>query len=248
MKQLENYLSLCAEYYDLQPHRDETAAMPFYMRYALQAQGLVLEPMCGTGRFLIPMLQAGIAIEGFDASPSMLALLHKKHKNAPVSQCFAQDFAADKKYALIFIPYGSWGLIINRVDARTALQTLYESLETGGTFLVEIETVASVPKSLNIWHRSIRKRADGSYIALNTVPSYNIETQVFTALCRYESLVQGTIVATEEEIFKMYLYNFDEMDALLKEVGFTQIKKFQDFAGTVAHDVRAPLLIYECKK
>lgn len=252
-KMAENYLTLCAEYYDLQPHRDEEAALPFYMRYALNAHGPVLEPMCGTGRFLLPMLNAGIDIEGFDASAAMLKLLQNKYAAqydgiAPVTQQFVQDFISNKKYALIFIPYGSWGLIVKQSDAQKALQKMYDHLADGGTFLFEVETVASAPQSLNAWHRSVRKRADGTYIALNTFPTYDPKTQLFNALCRYESLENRTVIACEEELFQMYLYTFDEMEMMLAAVGFKNITKYQDFNKTKATDKQAHLLIYECIK
>ena len=35
--------------------------------------------MCGTGRFLIPMLEANLDIEGFDASTDMLEALQRKY-------------------------------------------------------------------------------------------------------------------------------------------------------------------------
>lgn len=244
----KTYLSLCAEYYDLQPHRDEIEAMPFYMEYAQAAQGTVLEPMCGTGRFLLPMLAAGVAIEGFDASTAMLELLRKKNPEAQVFECFAENFVPQKQYSLVFIPYGSWGLIVDRAAQESALRALYNSLKAGGTFLFEVETGASAPTSLHTWHRSVRKRLDGTHIALNTFPTYDASTRIFTALCRYESLEQGIVVASEEEVFKMYLYAFDEMDQRLADIGFKTIKKYQDFKRTPADDIDAPLIIYECIK
>ena len=48
----DTYLNLCTQVYDLskpQPPQDE---YEFYRSYATAANGLILEPMCGTGRFL----------------------------------------------------------------------------------------------------------------------------------------------------------------------------------------------------
>ncbi len=36
--------------------------------------GRILEPATGTGRVLIPLLEAGFAVEGLDSSPEMLAV------------------------------------------------------------------------------------------------------------------------------------------------------------------------------
>jgi 2-polyprenyl-3-methyl-5-hydroxy-6-metoxy-1,4-benzoquinol methylase len=113
-KNLKTYKKLCTEFYDLELNNQKNSklALNFYMNYALNANGPILEPMCGTGRFLIPMLQADLDIEGFDASQEMLNALKIKYskisnKKAPVQKIFIQNFKSNKKYNLIFIPFGS---------------------------------------------------------------------------------------------------------------------------------------------
>lgn len=253
---LTTYLSLCTEYYDLEPHKDAALALDFYMSYAKEAHGPVLEPMCGTGRFLLPMLDEGIDIEGFDASPHMLHALREKYKKlfpntqkeAPVWQQFVQEFSSDKLYALIFIPYGSWGLITQMDDIKISLEKMYNSLAPGGKFVIEIETVSSVPEGLGVWHRGIHIRENGTKIALNTFPTYNSTTQIFKAVCHYESFSLSHKKDEETEDFYMYLYRAYEMDALLKNVGFLCIKKYQDFLKTPLISSCPPIILYECIK
>jgi SAM-dependent methyltransferase len=250
---LTTYLTLCTEFYDLEQHPYDAQALEFYMHCARTAQGNILEPMCGTGRFLIPMLQAGLAVEGFDASTHMLQALRQKYATInnnlpPVWEQFVQDFSPDTEYNLIFVPYGSWGLMQDIEDSKKSLKIMYNALAVGGKFIVDIETVASAPKSLNTWHRGISTRKDGSCIALNTYPTYNPGTQIFKSICRYESIVKNSIEALETEDFYMYLYQFDEFEKYLQAAGFTDIKKYQDYNKTPATDARAPLIIYECTK
>ncbi len=248
---LTTYRKLCTEFYDLEPHKDSMQALTFYMDYAQQANGPILEPMCGTGRFLLPILNAGFEIEGFDASPYMLEALREKYapNAAPVWQEFVQQLNSPKKYALIFIPYGSFGLITNHEDIIRSLAILHNHLAPGGRLIMEIETVASVPQPCGIWRRGVHMRADGSRLGLSTLSSYNEQTQLFSALCRYESiLVDGTIVATETEDYQQYLYHFDEMDRLLEPFGFSCIEKYTRYTKQPANNHNAPLLIYECVK
>src|SRR5258708_3694425 len=47
--------------------------VPFWQRVALEADGLVLELGCGTGRISIPLARAGVTIVGIDRSEPMLA-------------------------------------------------------------------------------------------------------------------------------------------------------------------------------
>lgn len=50
-------ISLYAENYDLEHPVTPQDALDFYFQYAKKANGPILEPMCGTGRFLIPMME-----------------------------------------------------------------------------------------------------------------------------------------------------------------------------------------------
>lgn len=252
---MKTYQKLCTEFYDLDPkeHRDGLAMWDFYLQRGLQANGPILEPMCGTGRFLIPMLEVGLDAQGFDASSYMLDALKQKYagissQQPPVWQQFAQDFSSDIRYQLIFVPYGSWGLITDLEDSKKCLAIMYNHVAIGGKFIIEIETVASVPQPCGIWRRGVHMRSDGSKIAINTRASYDNDSQMFQSFCRYESIVQGTIDAVETEDFKMYLYHFEEMDQLLRDVGFTIANKYQDYKLTPAVDRDAHIIIYECVK
>jgi SAM-dependent methyltransferase len=249
---LSMYKTLCTEFYDLVPHSDGAAALSFYLDYAFAAQGPILEPMCGTGRFLIPMLQHGLDIEGFDASSSMLSALKQKYalvssKPAPVWHQFIEDFKRDKQYNLIFVPYGSWGHILDPKDSLAALRNMYEHLTPKSKLILALDTVASTPQTRDAWEHTVRSRTDGSWIALNTYVTYDHARQLYHAQCHYQALAEGNII-TETEDFTMYLYRFNQMDELLKKAGFTTVQKYQDYQKTPATNQEAPLLIYEATK
>lgn len=252
-KPLGTYLKLCTEFYDLEQHPNGEQALEFYMDHARLTRGPILEPMCGTGRFLIPMLQAGFDVQGFDASFYMLDACRKKYarlssKAAPVWQAFVQDFESSKRYALIFIPYGSWGLITDLRESKKGLEALYKHLLPGGTLLVEIETVESVPHPCGVLRRGVHSKADGSAIVLNFIASYDQETQLFKSYTRYESVVNNSVQAQEDELFEQYLYRIDEFELLLQEVGFAVIKKYPAFDNTQAVKNDTPIIVYECIK
>lgn len=55
-QKLGSYLSLCTQFYDLIRPEPPEDAYAFYRSYVSNAVGSILEPMCGTGRFLLPLL------------------------------------------------------------------------------------------------------------------------------------------------------------------------------------------------
>src|SRR3990167_4433531 len=115
MTLIDTYLNLCTEVYDLSKPTAPKDAYDFFRSYAIDAQGRILEPMCGTGRFLLPLVAEGFDVSGFDRSQSMLDALHKKAnaKSLKVNVWLgsAEDVKLQKKYKLIFIPSGSFCLI-----------------------------------------------------------------------------------------------------------------------------------------
>lgn len=72
---LTTYGSLCTEVYEItKPVGGEYSDIPYFIKHLSQIKGRILEAMVGTGRLLIPLLEAGLNVEGIDASPDMLAM------------------------------------------------------------------------------------------------------------------------------------------------------------------------------
>ena len=66
-----------AELYDI-VFGDFAFDRDFYLELARGANGPVLEVACGTGRILIPCMQAGVDIDGLDLYSSMIEVLRRK--------------------------------------------------------------------------------------------------------------------------------------------------------------------------
>lgn len=75
---LPQYKGLCTEFWDLDKPKPPAKEYAFFREYVAQSSGPILEPMCGTGRYLIPLLEEGFNVEGFDASSHMLHALRSK--------------------------------------------------------------------------------------------------------------------------------------------------------------------------
>jgi 2-polyprenyl-3-methyl-5-hydroxy-6-metoxy-1,4-benzoquinol methylase len=110
------YRGLCTEFYELDKPSAPVDALGCYMYYAKEAQGKILEPMCGTGRFLIPLLEQGYSVTGFDYSPHMLNVCRQKCKDRGLTptllEATFETFSLVETYDLIFIPSGSFGHLI----------------------------------------------------------------------------------------------------------------------------------------
>jgi SAM-dependent methyltransferase len=245
------YLSLCTEFFDLDKPSAPIEEYEFYRHYVAQSSGPILEPMCGTGRYLIPLLEDGYTVEGFDASPFMLNALHakcaQKNLSPHVWEQFLEGVPATKQYNLIFIPDSSFCLFLEPAHVKMCLQKIYSLIQPGGTFVFDLETVYAVPAKTGLWHGKAYKKPDGTTILSSTLP-LPIENSIATVICRYELIDKTDILKTEMEYFQIKLYYPTEMDALLKEVGFSQIKRIAAYDHESAPSAHDYTIVYECIK
>lgn len=245
------YLDLSTEFFDLDKPVASLEEYAFFYDYLSQAQGPILEPMCGTGRYLIPYLEEGFNVEGFDASPFMLKALYnksaEKNLNPQVWEQFLENVSTTKQYNLIFIPDSSFCLFLDIKQVKASLQKIYNLLEKGGTFVFDVETMYAVPDKIGVWQGKAYKKPDGKVVMCSTLP-LPVENNIATVICRYELIDKTNILKTEMEYFQIKLYNPAEMNALLQEVGFSHIKKVAAYDHTATPSTYDYTIVYECIK
>ena len=245
------YLSLCTEFFDLDKPMAPIEEYLFFRHYLAAATGPILEPMCGTGRYLIPYVEDRFAVEGFDASPFMLNALKQKCEikniNPQVWEQFLENQTTSKKYNLIFIPDSSFCLFLEPVTIATALQKIYDLLEDGGTFVFDVETVHAIPAKTGLWHGKAYKKPDGTTIISSTLP-LPIENNIASVICRYELMDKMEIIKTEMEYFQIRLYHPDELEQILKKVGFSSIKQIEAYDLSCIPATHDYTVVFECIK
>jgi SAM-dependent methyltransferase len=251
MTSLDTYLNLCTQVYDISKPTPPQDAYEFYRSYAASANGRILEPMCGTGRFLLPLIEEGFDVYGFDGSQSMLDALHKKanEKSLKVNTWFGliEEINIREKYKLIFIPSGSFCLITDLQAAKRALKKFYDFLEKDGTLVFEVETLKSVPMPIGLWRGSLWEKEDGKIIIGNflTLP---MEDNVSNVICRYELIDKNLIIKTEVEKLRVKIYDLQNLYDILTEIGFTQIKMLKAFDRIMQPSDDDESIIFECIK
>lgn len=247
------YQSLCTEFYEIDKPYAPKEGIEWYLKYAEEAKGTILEPMCGTGRFLIPLAEKGYSITGFDCSLDMLKVCQKKcsifNLNPELVKASFESFSLEKNYNLIIIPSSSFGLLVDPLQVLFALKFIYKKLNKNGKFVFEIETLEAIDKTPNIWKAKWVEKKDGSKIILNTVSEFNALENIQTFLCRYELWGNNTILKTEVEDFKIKLYAPLEIENLLEKQSFKILNKWQAEPYLKVYPLPTTSnILYECIK
>jgi len=247
------YLGLCTEFWDLDKATIPNDQYKFYRDYIAKTSGPILEPMCGTGRFIIPYVEEGFDVEGFDASPHMFNELRKKCVAKNISpriwEQYLEDVPETKKYKLIFIPDTSFTIFTDTFHIKNALQKLYRLLMPGGKLVFDVQTIKARWGDIGVWTGKAYKKPDGNIIIESSLP-LPIQNSISPLILKYELMDKTGILKTETEYYQAKLYHPTEMDDLLKEAGFKKIKRIKRYNRKASSSLQDldETIIYECTK
>lgn len=135
-----------AEFYDFVDVDANRGDVAFFVEEAKVARGAVLELGCGTGRVLIPTARSGVAITGLDFSPLMLKVCRDRLVQEPVEvqsrvqlvQGDIRDFAFDRPFALVTIPFRPFQHLVTVEDQLACLECIHRHLVPRGRLILDI--------------------------------------------------------------------------------------------------------------
>jgi SAM-dependent methyltransferase len=219
------YGALAAEVYDLdQPIGHSFPDVGYYTRLLAKVSGRILEPATGTGRILIPLLEAGHEVDGLDTSAAMLAVCRRHCRDRGLDPVLCEAdmtiFVRLAAYEAVIIPAGSIALLDGRKATLQALTCFRDSLVPGGRLFVDVPVPRPVAD-----HEPMRYWRRGSYLwTLQTIHvDYDPPANQTTRLLRYDKWQDGTLRMTELQAFRLQHWNVSEFQDLLAEAGFTDI-------------------------
>ena len=236
-RQIEEYVN--PELYDLY-YSWLTDDVAFYVARAKQARGPVLEAGCGTGRVLLPTLQAGVDIDGFDIHPGMIDVLKKKAAAAGVTpQAWVadmRDFTMPRKYALVTIPFRAFMHLTTQQDQIAALRCIREHLSGGGALVLNLFFPSFDkmirPDGEHTLEREFTHPETGLPIAMYTTVSRDRVNQILNVEREtIESDARGYAAKTHRDRFSLrWTYKY-EMELLLRTAGFSRWEVAGGFDG-----------------
>ncbi|WP_010095127.1 class I SAM-dependent methyltransferase [Ornithinibacillus scapharcae] len=227
------YSKLSSEVYDMDKYIGLSFGdVEFYRERLADCQGNILEPGVGTGRILIPLLEAGYQVEGFDVSDEMLKICHRNceerglHANLFKGQM--ESFSLEKEYEAIIVPTGTFLLLHKREESIKALKNFYQYLSIGGRLVIDIflQTEFTLDRiSTRTW-----ETRNGDVITLESkIVEVDYINQYTIAHHRYEKWRNGELVRTELERFPLRWYGVEEFRTILEQLGFKNVVISADY-------------------
>jgi SAM-dependent methyltransferase len=139
----EIYDQHSSEFYDYHAKRGD---VEFYVDFATESRGVVLEIGCGTGRLLIPTARAGVHITGLDNSEDMLAICRRKLENESsevkgrvnLVRADMRNFDLGNKFSLITVPFGPFNCLVSVEEHIRCLNCIRLHLCDTGVLVMDL--------------------------------------------------------------------------------------------------------------
>lgn len=240
------YGRLCTEMYEILHKTPPEDELQFYLSYAKKNMK-ILEPLCGSGRFLIPFLERGFDISGMDLSEEMLAKLKQKAPDAKVIQKDIIEYSTEEKFNYIFIPSGSVSLFTDINLCKKFLRKIKDLLTPKGNFVFAVDTIFDRCTDDSDYKVNISvKTKEGLNLILKEKNYYDDKSKTQFSPSIYELYNNTELLRIENMDFQTHLYRLEEMEQYLKECGFNTILTYSSYKKEIAVNNDCEMFIYEC--
>jgi SAM-dependent methyltransferase len=231
--QVNRYGEHCAEVYVLDKPPGALGDIQYYLDNLRPLDGPILEAGCGSGRLLIPMLEAGLPVQGFDHSESMLARCRQaadaRGLNATLRRMRFQEFAYDERFAAIVSPVGTFTLIDDFAEALAVLRRFHDHLKPGGRLFVDLMPLAYLTSPTSHHVRSWTTPGGEQLTITSSRLELDLLRQRKVTLDRYDRWRGGKLVESELEMLATRLWGLQEFELTLQEAGFAEISVCGDY-------------------
>src|SRR5579862_9167957 len=123
----------------------------------------VLELGCGTGRLLLPLLEAGATVVGLDREPAMLEVARSRltgfAERLSLVQAEMRRFHLDKQFDMVLVGLNTFMHLLTPKQQITCLESIHSHLRPAGVLLLDLAcphaVVRETPASV-VQHRFTR--------------------------------------------------------------------------------------------
>ena len=212
----------------------------YYLRWARAAAGPVLDLCCGTGRMLLPMLEAGVDADGVDLHSPMLEQARAKAAAAGFHPHLVaanmRDFRMPRRYAAVFIPFNAFAHNLTPEDQLATLECCHRHLLPGGrlafdTFRASPDMLAE-PSAPPVLEREVAHPTGGHAVQIWDGRSFDLDR------CIQHSKMEIRELDADREPFLVHRFETDvrwvqpeEIEELLRRAGFAQVHVSGGYAG-----------------
>jgi SAM-dependent methyltransferase len=235
-------------------HLHQIEDIPFWLDLAGSLNGPILELGCGTGRVLVPLLQAGHELVGLDVDLAMLNYLkaHLEPRFASCADLVQGDLAAyhfSKNFGLIFLACNTLSMLPIETR-RNAFSIINSHLSSDGLFAASIPN----PLLLSSLSDSVEAELEETFFHPKTGNPLQVSSEwqrldrrTLNFRWHYDHLLPDGRVERSSVEVEHTITRLDEYKSELRAAGLSIEASYGDFHRS-AYNAESPYLIIFAKK
>jgi SAM-dependent methyltransferase len=226
---VSQYGALATLFYDADRPRASDAEVAWYAARLPRDAGPVLEAMAGSGRLLVPLLEAGVQVHGVDSSEAMLASCERRLAAAGLTtRLYRQSVAAlnlPGRYAAAFIAAGAFQSLVDPIAALDALLRVRAHLIDPGLLLLDlfVPKQAEHPPGAPIVEVRTVIPGEGVQIGARSETVLDVDLRRLDVKTRYERRDRTAITAREDETLALTWYSEEQAITLVRDAGYRDL-------------------------
>ncbi len=240
-----------ARFYDLEYGHKEND-IDFYLRGARSYGSPVLEIGVGTGRVALPLAEAGYSVVGIDNSKDMLQRAAVKAQDLPAERLTLicadmRSFDLGRSFPLCIIPFRAFLHNLSVADQQATLGCIYRHLNPGGVLVFDLFVPLYHVIAGRRWHERLEPEETArpeEKTSIDITVTHEPVRQLLRIRNRYRNLDSGERVQATMNYRYVFRY---EMEALLREAGFTVVRVDGDFDGR-PYDYRSGIMVFTARR
>lgn len=213
--------------------------LPFWLGTGRDAGGPVLDLGCGTGRILLPLLEAGVDADGIDSSKAMLELARRKAEakgfRPRLSVADMRDFKMPRRYARILLAFNTFAHADTTEAQLATLGRCRAHLRPGGAVVVHMSYPGpgywAELDGKPVMEIETVRAADGRRFQMWDTRTKDVVGQCQRSEIEIRELGAGRARAVSHRFLtsQRWVYRF-ELELLFRQAGFARSEVFGGFS------------------
>lgn len=249
-----------AEFYERDLPDEINADIPFYLHQAAELKAKrILDLACGSGRILLPLVEAGYSVVGLDHAEAMLQVLRRRlqllpaalRRQARIHQADIAAFSLDQDFDLALIPFRSLQMLPGPAAVLQCLRTIRRHLRPPGYLLFAvvnpdaIDLASLLMPETTIWQE--KDPVDGILLSKKTwCDEVDLQQQWIRQGVVWETLSPRGNFRRCEDLLHYYYYTHEQIRELLAEAGFSPITCWGGFRGEALGHGEEQVILARC--
>lgn len=246
-----------SEMYDFE--ETETYDVEFALAVIGAEPKRILEIACGSGRFLVPMANAGHNITGLDFDEHMLKRIAAKISSTQNVRWKKSDVINDEwetGFDVVLLAANFLFNIVSDMDYKQAQELMIkksaDALVSGGHVLVDYGYTFHPEKWFNnpspnlVWQGTDSEGNFGRMILYNN--TYDTETGIAKCIRRFEMTLADGSALVEEIPTEKHFVTIEQIHEWLEQYGFVVENEWGDYSGNSISENTNRAIIWAKKK